>query len=158
VVPGLDEDKAAAPASLRAALEKHRTDPVCASCHVRMDPLGFGLENYDPIGRYRTEEGKAAIQAGGTLPNGAGFSTPAQLKSLLLADLPEFTRALTEKMLIYATGRGLEPGDRPVVRDIVSKMEKAEYRFQTLVREIVHSLPFQARRGLANPTSEVASK
>jgi len=142
---------------LRAALEKHRADPVCFSCHSRMDPLGFGLENYDPIGRWRTEEGKAAIQVGGTLPNGVEFSTPAQLKVLLHQELPEFTRNLTGRMMTYALGRGLESYDRLAIREIVSKMEKSGYLFQTLVREIVHSLPFQARRGLNN-TPEVAIK
>ena len=157
-VPALNEDAAAAPASLRAALEKHRADAICASCHSRMDPLGFGLENYDPIGRWRTEEGKAPIQVGGTLPNGVEFSTPAQLKALLRQDLPEFTRNLAGKMMIYALGRGTESYDQLLIRDIVDKMEKADYRFQTLVREIVHSLPFQARRGQQRNAPEVASK
>jgi len=165
-VPALNEDQAQAPSSLRAALEKHRSDPICASCHSRMDPLGFGLENYDPIGRWRTEEKGAPIQVGGTLPNGADFTTPAQLKDLLKQDLPGFTRNLTEKMMTYALGRGLDSYDRPVVRDIVRKVEADEYRLQTLIREIARSLPFQARRGLlrteevkpAKNMPEVASK
>jgi hypothetical protein len=88
------------------------------------------------------------------------FTTPAQLKTLLQQELPEFTRNLTEKMLTYALGRGLESYDRLAVRDIVSKMEKSEYRFQTLVSEVVRSFPFQARRGQrkSSGTSEVASK
>ena len=146
-VPALNEDKVGTPASLREALSKHRSDPICSSCHSRMDPLGFGLENYDPIGRWRTEDGKAPIQAGGTLPNGAEFKTPAELKALLEQDLPEFTRNLTEKMLTYALGRGLDRNDRLVVKDIVAKMAKSEHRMQTLIREIVHSFPFQERRG-----------
>jgi hypothetical protein len=146
-VPALNEDKAGTPASLREALMKHRADAVCASCHSRMDPLGFGLENYDATGRWRTTDGDTPIQAGGTLPNGVEFSTPTELKALLLSDLPEFARNLTEKMLTYGLGRGLESYDRPVVRDIVRKMESSGYQFQTLIREIVHSLPFQARRG-----------
>jgi hypothetical protein len=157
-VPALSEDQAAAPASLRAALEKHRSDAVCASCHSRMDPLGFGLEYFDPIGRWRTQEAGSPIQVGGILPSGAEFTTPAQLKNLLQADLPEFTRNLAEKMMIYALGRGLESYDRLVIRDIVSKMEKSEYRFQIMIREIVNSLPFQARRGQAKNATEVASK
>lgn len=157
-VPALNEDKVASPASLREALSRHRSDPICSSCHSRMDPLGFGLENYDPIGRWRTEDNKAPIQVGGTLPNGTEFSTPAELKLLLTKELPEFTRNLTEKMLTYALGRGLENYDKLLVRETVAKMEKSDYRFQTLIREIATSLPFQARRGqLSNPT-EVASK
>jgi hypothetical protein len=122
-----------------------------------MDPLGFGLENYDPIGRWRTEDAAKPIQVGGTLPNGAEFTTPTQLKLLLEKELPEFTRNLAEKMTIYALGRGLEPYDRLAIRGIVSKMEASEFRFQTLAREIVHSLPFQNRRGQSKPT-EVAAK
>jgi hypothetical protein len=157
-VPALNEDKVASPASLREALSRHRSDPVCSSCHSRMDPLGFGLENYDPIGRWRTEDGKAPIAVGGTLPNGVEFSTPSELKLLLTRELPEFTRNLTEKMLTYSLGRGLESYDKLLVREIVAKMEKSDYRFHTLIREIANSLPFQARRGqLSNPT-EVASK
>jgi hypothetical protein len=158
-VPALDEIKAGTAASLREALTKHRSDPVCSSCHSRMDPLGFGLENYDPIGRWRTEDAKKPIQVGGTLPNGTQFSTPAELKAILVErDLPEFTRNLTEKMLIYALGRGLERYDRLLVRDIVSKMEASEYRFQTLIREIVQSFPFQERRGQQSNPTQVASK
>ncbi|MFN3323887.1 MAG: DUF1592 domain-containing protein [Bryobacteraceae bacterium] len=157
-VPALNEDKVESAASLREEMERHRSDPVCNSCHSRMDPLGFGLENYDAVGRWRTEDGGAPIQAGGTLPNGAEFSTPAQLKELLQQDLPEFTRNLTEKMLTYALGRGLQPYDRAVVRDITATMEQSGYRFQTLIREVVHSLPFQARRGRPKETREVANR
>ncbi|MDZ4802505.1 MAG: DUF1592 domain-containing protein [Bryobacteraceae bacterium] len=156
-VPALDESKATSPASLREALSLHRSDAVCASCHSKMDPLGFGLENYDPIGRWRIADGKTPIEAGGTLPNGVTFTTPAELRALLLKDLPEFTRNLTEKMLTYALGRGLERFDRPAIRDITSKMEKSEYRFQVLVREIVTSLPFQNRRGQLADTQATAA-
>ena len=157
-VPRLEEDVVAAPASLRVALERHRADPTCASCHVRMDPLGFGLENYDAIGRYRTEEGKAPIQVGGRLPNGVEFSTPRELKALLERDLPDFARNLAEKMMIYALGRGLEPYDRLPIREIAGKMEQSEYRFQALIRGVVHSLPFQARRGQLKNVTDVAGK
>jgi hypothetical protein len=157
-VPALNEDKVASPASLREALSRHRSDPICSSCHSRMDPLGFGLENYDPIGRWRTEDGKAPIAVGGTLPNGTEFSTPAELKVLLTKELPDFTRNLTEKMLTYALGRGLESYDKLLVREIVAKMEKSDFRFQTLVREIASSLPFQARRGQLSTQTEVVSK
>jgi hypothetical protein len=157
-VPQLEENAAGAPASLRVALERHRADPTCASCHVRMDPLGFGLENYDPIGRYRTEENKAPIQAGGRLPNGVEFSSPAQLKAILEKDLPDVARNLAEKMMIYALGRGLEPYDRLPIREIVGKMEQSEFRFQTLIRGIVASLPFQARRGQVKNVTDVAGK
>lgn len=157
-VPALNESKVGTAASLREALTRHRSDPICSSCHSRMDPLGFGLENYDPIGRWRTEDEKAPIQVGGTLPNGTQFSTPAELKALLKNEIPEFTRNLTEKMLTYALSRGLERYDKLLVRDIVTKMEKSDYRFQTMIREIIHSLPFQARRGKISDQPQMVSK
>jgi hypothetical protein len=120
-----------------------------------MDPLGFGLENYDAIGQWRTKDGEFPIETGGILPNGKDFVTPAQMKAILKQDMQEFARALTEKMMTYALGRGTENYDRPVIRDVVAKMEQNQYRFQTLVEAIVESLPFQARRGEAR---EVASK
>ena len=156
-VPGLNESKVGTAASLREALARHRSDAICASCHSRMDPLGFGLENYDATGRWRVKDGETAIQAGGKLPNGVEFSTPAELKALLLKDLPAFNRNLTEKMLTYALGRGLESYDRPVVRDIVRKVEASGGQMQAVVREIVQSLPFQARRGQQNQPVKVAS-
>jgi hypothetical protein len=112
-----------------------------------MDVLGFGLENYDAIGRWRTMDGKFPVDSSGTLPNGKSFSSPAELRALLKDDLPDFARCLTEKMLIYSLGRGLERYDKKTVNEIVAKLEASGYRFQTLVHEIVRSLPFQMRRG-----------
>jgi len=112
-----------------------------------MDVLGFGLENYDALGKWRTVDGKFPIDASGTLPNGKSFSGPAELRILLKADLPDFARCLTEKMLTYSLGRGLEKYDNITVEVIVRKLAASDYRFQTLVQEIVHSLPFQSRRG-----------
>jgi hypothetical protein len=146
-VPALDEDSVGSAASLRQQLEKHRTNAICASCHDRMDVLGFGLENYDAIGRWRTMDGKFPVDSSGTLPNGKSFSSPAELRALLKDDLPDFARCLTEKMLIYSLGRGLERYDKKTVNEIVAKLEASGYRFQTLVHEIVRSLPFQMRRG-----------
>ena len=112
-----------------------------------MDTLGFGLENYDAIGRWRTKDGNFDIDASGTFPNGKSFTTPAQMREILLDDLPEFARCLTEKMLTYALGRGLEPYDRRAMSEITAKLEESGYRFQTLIYETVRSLPFQMRRG-----------
>jgi hypothetical protein len=148
-VPALDEEKVGNSGSLRQQLEKHRTNAVCASCHNRMDVLGFGLENYDAIGKWRTMDGKFPIDVSGTFPNGKSFSTPAEMRTLLKEDLPEFARCLTEKMLVYSLGRGLQRFDRRTVQDITRKLEQSEYRFQVLIHEIVNSLPFQARRGEA---------
>jgi hypothetical protein len=154
-VPPLDEEAVGSAGSLRQQLEKHRADAMCASCHNRMDVLGFGLENYDAVGKWRTMDGKYPVDAGGTLPNGKSFTTPAELRALLGADLPDFARCLTEKMLTYALGRGLERYDRPAVDSISRNLAVSGFRFQTLIREIVRSFPFQSRRG---DTREVAQR
>ena len=118
-----------------------------------MDALGFGLENYDAIGRWRAKDGNFDIDSTGTLPNGKSFTTPAEMRKILLADIDEFSRNMTEKMLIYALGRGLEQYDRITVRGIARKVSEAEYRLQTLIHEVVRSLPFQQRRGEALETA-----
>jgi hypothetical protein len=146
-VPVLDEEAVGNTGSMRQQLEKHRSNPTCSSCHSRMDVLGFGLENYDAIGRWRTVDGKFAIDAGGTFPNGKSFTTPAEMKALLKEDLPQFSRCLTEKMLTYALGRGVAPYDKRTIAEINRKLTATGYRFQTLIHEIVRSLPFQSRRG-----------
>jgi hypothetical protein len=112
-----------------------------------MDPLGFGLENYDAIGRWRTADGNFPVDAEGTLPDGQTFSGPAQLRSVLESQISDFSRTLTEKMLTYALGRGLRDYDRPAVTAITRALAADEYRFGTLIQEIVRSLPFRARRG-----------
>jgi hypothetical protein len=152
-VPALDEEAVGTAGSLRQQLEKHRANPTCAACHNRMDALGFGLEKFDALGRWRTTDGKFPIDASGTLPNGKSFSTPAELMPLIKEDMPDFTRCVVEKMLTYALGRGLERYDRRSVEDISRKLEASGYRFQTLIHEIVHSLPFQSRRGEAVRTN-----
>jgi hypothetical protein len=112
-----------------------------------MDPIGFALENYDGIGRWRTEESGQKIDASGKLPNGASFEGPAGLKKLLLsAHREEFLNTVTEKLLIYALGRGLEPYDQPAVRGILRESAKDNYRFSALVTAIINSVPFQMRR------------
>jgi cytochrome c5 len=146
-VPALDEAGAGVKASLREQLQVHRANPACSTCHERMDTLGFGLENYDAIGKWRTADGKFPVDSGGTLPNGRSFSTPAQMREILKDQVPEFARCLTEKMLTYALGRGLERYDNRTVREITRKLEASGYRFRSLVHEIVQSLPFLKRRG-----------
>ena len=148
-VPTLDEEAVGNAGSLRQQLEKHRSNPTCASCHNRMDVLGFGLENYDAIGKWRTMDGKFPVDVSGTFPNGKSFSTPAEMKILLKEELPDFARCITEKMLTYSLGRGLERYDRKTVDEIVRKLSASGYQFQTLISEIVLSLPFQSRRGEA---------
>jgi hypothetical protein len=111
-----------------------------------MDPLGFALENFDAIGRWRTEIAKQPVDASGQLPTGETFTGPVELKKTMLDKRELFVRNLSEKMLAYALGRGLEFYDVPTVRALVAKLEQNDYRSQTLVRQIVHSYPFQYRR------------
>jgi hypothetical protein len=146
-VPPLDEEAVGNTGSMRQQLEKHRSNAVCASCHSRMDVLGFGLENYDAIGKWRTMDGKFPVDSSGTLPNGKSFASPAELRVLLKGELSEFSRCLIEKMLTYSLGRGLERYDTRTVDEINRKLETSGYRFQTLIHEIVGSVPFQLRRG-----------
>jgi mono/diheme cytochrome c family protein len=146
-VPRLDEEKVSASASLRQQMEAHRTNPTCASCHVRMDPIGFGLENYDAIGAWRTQDGKFDIDPAGALPDGRSFHGPEELKQILKQDKEAFAEGITEKLLTYALGRGLERYDKKAVKTIATHLPSQDYRFSALVLEIVNSLPFQMRRG-----------
>ncbi len=133
--------------TFRQRLEAHRSKPQCASCHARLDPPGFGLENFDPIGRWRTAIRDKPVDASGVLPTGEKFDGPVELKRLLLARKDDFTRNLAEKMLAYALGRGLEYYDQAAVRHIVRGVAAAEYRTGALIEEIVKSYPFRYKRG-----------
>jgi mono/diheme cytochrome c family protein len=150
-VPNLDESKIGSAASLREQLEEHRKDPTCAACHRRMDPLGFGLENFDATGAWRTVDGKFPIDATGTLPDGRKFNGPDELRAILKADHQAFEHCLTAKLLTYALGRGLERYDKRTVSAIVSRLPEHQYRFSGLVLEIVKSLPFQSRKNVSTP-------
>lgn len=145
-VPPLSEEDAGRAMTLRQKLEEHRKNPTCASCHARMDPLGFGLENFDAIGRWRTHDGEAPIDSSGILPNGRSFNGPGELKQIVLQQRDAFTWGLTEKMLTYALGRGVERYDRQVIREIAGRTATDNYRISRLITEIVRSLPFQNRR------------
>ena len=147
-VPELEEDHdAIAGTTLRERLEQHREDPACANCHAKMDPIGFALENYNAIGAFRTKEGELEIDTTVALPDGTSFNGIADLKQILKDRKQQFMRCLTEKMLTYALGRGLEYYDRPTVDQIVAQLEVADYRSSVLITEIVKSDPFRLRRG-----------
>jgi hypothetical protein len=148
-VPNLDETAIGTSASLRDQLEAHRKNPTCASCHMRMDPLGFGLENFDAIGAWRSLDGKFPIDASGSLPDGRRFRGPDELRAILASEREAFVRALTSKLLTYALGRGLERYDARTVGEIIDRTASHGYRFSGLVLEIVNSLPFQSRRPAA---------
>jgi hypothetical protein len=146
-VPSLDEDAVGASASLRQQMEQHRKNVVCASCHARMDPLGFGLENYDAVGAWRQQDGKFPIDSSGVLPDGRTFQGADGLKTILAENRDVFAECLAEKMLTYALGRGLSRDDKPAVRQIVSRMAGGEYRFSSLVEGIVNSPSFLKPQG-----------
>ncbi len=151
MVPALDDTKVGESASLRQQMELHRKNPACASCHSRMDPLGFGLENFDGIGKWRDQDGKYPVEATGMLPGNRPFAGPSQLKQLLAQDQEAYVKGLSEKLLIYALGRGLERADRPAVNAIAAGLPAGNYRFSAMVEEIVKSLPFQMRRVTEKP-------
>ncbi len=147
-VPELSEEEVGVGGTLREQLEKHRSDPSCAVCHNRIDPLGFGLENYDPIGRWREMDGKWPVDSAGELPGGFQFNSPGELKKILRdTEGDMFVRGLIEKMLTYALGRGVERFDTPAIEQIRSEMMERDYRFSSLIEGIVTSVPFQMRRG-----------
>jgi len=136
--------------TLRQRMELHRENPTCASCHARMDPIGFGLENFDGIGAWREKDGESTIDPSGTLVTGEAFKGASDLKAILWkSKRDDFVRCLSQKMLTYALGRGLEYYDKCAVDQIAKRLAKNRYRFSTLILEIVKSAPFQMRRGEA---------
>jgi mono/diheme cytochrome c family protein len=152
VVPDLEESAHKdRPSTVREQLERHRANPVCASCHRNIDPVGFALENFDAVGQWRetTREG-LAIDAAGVLADGSKVDGPVALRRALLSRPDVFAGTVTEKMLIYALGRGLEPVDMPVVRGIVRNAAEQNYAMQSIVLGIVKSAPFQMRTKLTD--------
>lgn len=140
--------------TFRQRLEAHRNKPECAGCHRKMDPLGFGLENFDAIGRWRDQLDGVPVDSSGILAGGATFSGPIELKRELLTRKDDFSRNVSEKMLAYALGRGIEPTDAPTVRALCEKLAQNDYHSQTLVVEIVKSYPFGYKAvEKATPTS-----
>ena len=145
-VGDLGDDKQVLSAkNLREKMELHRKKPDCFSCHSRMDPLGFSLENYDAVGRWRKTEAGAPIDNSGVLPDGQKFQGPAELKKILLQKKDQFTHTLADRLMTYALGRGMDPSDRCVLDDISRRTAANEYRFQTIITEIVRSDPFRKR-------------
>ncbi len=151
-VPTLEENEGKehdqAKRSVRQLLEEHRSKPGCASCHALIDPLGFGLENFDPVGSFRRADNGQPIDSTGILTTGQKFTNAVELSQLIGGEKREqFVRCLTQKLLVYALGRGLEAYDRPTVEGILSNLKNKEYKMQHLVMTVVESLPFQKRRG-----------
>ena len=146
-IPALPENsRSAKPTTVRQRLEEHRVNPVCSSCHAQMDPIGFALENFDATGRWRNDDGGAPIDASGTLPSGSKFIGPGELREILLSRPELFVHNVTEKLLTYALGRGVQHYDQPAVRGILRDAAADDYRWSSLILGIVKSTPFQMRR------------
>ena len=151
-VPSLESsNKDNKPLSVRQMLEMHRANPACASCHARMDPLGLSLENFDAIGEWRSADSGHPIDASGVLLDGTKVNGPQQLRQALLAQKTQFVQTVTEKLLTYALGRGLQYYDDPTVRAIDRAAAAGGYRWSSLILGIVKSAPFQMRTAGPGP-------
>jgi hypothetical protein len=146
------------PKTLREQMAEHRTEPVCASCHRVMDPVGFALENFDAVGAWRTTEPGGPIDASGQLADGTKVDGVVTLRKAILDRPGLFVGTLTEKLLTYALGRGVDARDMPAVREIMRGAAKADYRFSSLVLGIVKSVPFRMRTtpGVETGTTQTA--
>jgi hypothetical protein len=145
-IPALNDAKNGKLLSVREQMEMHRANPVCASCHNKMDPLGFSLENYDAVGAWRTSFAGKPIDASAVLPDGTKFQGPAGLQSILMARKEQFVEALTERLMTYGLGRGIEYYDMPAVREVRDRARQDDYRMNTIVMGIVQSVPFVMKR------------
>jgi hypothetical protein len=156
-VPALEENEPGAEArSVRERLEAHRANPVCATCHNVMDPIGFALENFDAVGAWRTKEPGGAIDSSGQMANGTPVDGPITLREALAAEPEQFVGIVTEKLLTYALGRGLEPFDMPTVRAIVRDAAAADYRFSEIVLGIANSTAFKMKLAQSAPVTTAA--
>jgi cytochrome c551/c552 len=148
-VPELRAERNGKTLSMREQMQVHRANPICASCHARMDPIGFALENYDAVGKWRSEDAGVSIDASGQLPDGARFEGPAGLSQVLLTKYREdFVRTATEKLLTYALGRGIEHYDNPTIRAISRETASNNYRISSWILAIVNSTPFRMRQAV----------
>jgi hypothetical protein len=164
-VPPLEESEHTARMTMRQRMELHRANPTCAGCHARMDPIGFALDNFDAIGKWRNDESvmswdldgvkitSVPIDASGRLPDGTKFKGVVELRKILLSNPEQFATTLTEKLLTYSLGRGVEYYDQPSIRKIVRGSASSNYRWSALIQGIVKSSPFQMRATAEQATS-----
>jgi hypothetical protein len=156
-IPALKEDsEGGALTTVRERMEMHRKNPTCASCHARMDPMGFALENFNAIGKWRATEANAPVDASGVFPDGTKFNGPAEFRTALLSRRDEFVRAFTRNLLTFAIGRGVEYYDMPAVRQIVQQAAPDDYKWSSLILAIVNSAPFQMRTA-STPDAKTAT-
>ena len=157
-VPALESTGAIGEMPLRQLLEKHREHPACKVCHAPMDPLGFALENFDAVGRWRTIDAGNRIDATAVLPDGTAFEGPAGLRRTLLDSPERLAATVADRLLTYALGRGLDQYDRPAIREIVRDAARGDYRWSSFILATVRSVPFQMRtadgRGAADAPRE----
>ncbi len=157
--PGVSslESQAKLKGTLRQRMEQHRENAVCASCHEKMDAIGFGFEHFDGVGAYRDKDGPDPVETSGEIRAGEAFKDHRELNALLVqARRADFLRCMTEKMLTYALGRGLEYYDKPAVNGVMERMEKQGLKFSSLVMGVVESVPFQQRRGDGDPSQQAS--
>src|SRR5260370_5590478 len=150
-VPPLKTESGSKPLTMRDAMIQHRANPVCASCHARMDPIGFSMENFDAIGRWRETDNGNPIDASGVLPDGLRFTGMAGLRKALLRHPGQFVNTVAEKLLMYAISRNIQYFDAPSVRAIVRDSAKNNYTLESLVLGVVKSPAFQMRSAPAAP-------
>jgi hypothetical protein len=147
-VPEIKEEEGhVATGTFRQRLEQHRADPACANCHARMDPIGFAFEKFDAVGAFREKDGGFAIDTAATLPDGRQIGGVEDLRAVLKDRKEQVARALAERLMTYALGRGIEYYDKPAIDKIVAAIAKDDYRFSALAAEIAKSDPFRLRRG-----------
>jgi hypothetical protein len=144
-VPALPEGKDAERLTMRQRMEQHRANPACASCHKQMDPIGFAMENFNAIGEWRTTEAQHPIDVSGALPDGTKFQGVTELQKIFLSRPEMFGTTVTEKLLTYALGRGVEYYDQPVIRSILREAAPNNYRWSSVILGIVKSAPFEMR-------------
>jgi hypothetical protein len=145
-VPQLNNEKNGKTMTIREQMEMHRANPVCASCHTKMDPLGFSLENFDAVGAWRNAYAGQLVDASAVLPDGTKFEGPKGLQDILLSRKNQFVEAFTERLMTYALARGLEAYDMPSVRAVRYAAEKDGYHMNDIIMGIVTSVPFDMRR------------
>jgi hypothetical protein len=144
-IPSLKTEGAGKPLTLRDAMTAHRANPSCATCHARMDPIGFAMENFDAIGKWRELDAGRAIDTSGVFPDGTAFNGVSGLKQVLLQQSDQFVGTVAERLLMYAIGRNLQYYDQPSVREIVREAAASHYTMPSLVLAVVKSKPFQMR-------------
>jgi hypothetical protein len=158
-VPALDNGGHKLTGTLRQRMEQHRENPLCSSCHARMDAIGFSFENFDGVGGWRERDGEDPIDPSGVLVSGEKFAGATELRTILLTKRrPEFLKCVAERTLVYALGRGVEYYDKPALDSITRRLEKGEYKFSELILGVVESVPFQKRRGEGDPTHVEVAK